>query len=500
MTIYIKGLDEQLAPALQGAGMLAQHFMNPDKEYVTKLRDAIDKGAITAQELNNMTPEEVAAKFNLKLKNAKQFTTNTPDAKTVGDRAKASEIQRILSLPQDAPERIEYLARGAGIQTPTERTVQGNQAAITANEKNLSDMEMKSIQDDLASGDPQKVEAAQARLSKRQTKDQLRAQGLAVDNASLEAELARNRRLEGSKILLKYGSQNLFGGINDPNNQNLTSELNAIYGDEQLTKVYESQRDDYWKKQQQKLQKDIAEGRADRQSADIIVARKISEKVRGTVGVNDIVKVIQDPTIQARFHDEKGNLLDEKSIHPEEKRLWLAVKAIDTARDSDYKKEVKDAYDKLRIAGKSIYDRLNSPRSLEQGNVTDEQMASLVNEYNTYAQQYLGGIIPSTEIPQIGIDETPGIMGGVGGNKIGSEKSVKLIQGTDPLINAGKKKEEVKKEEPKSVTINWDDVAKEIMASKDPEAQFAIELKNAKDDTERKALRTAYDAAKTKRK
>lgn len=491
MTIYIKGLDEQLAPALQGFGKLAQHFMNPDKEYVDRLREAINKGAITTQELNNMTPDEVAAKFKIKLKNASQFTTNKPDAKTVGDRASASEMQRILALPQDAPERIEFLAKRAGIQTPTERTIQGNQANVTANESKLSDMELTAIQDDLKSGDPQKVEAAQARLSRRQTKDQLRAQGLATDNATLETELARNRRLEGSKILLKYGSQNLFGGINDPNNQNITSELNSIYGDEQLTKVYESQRDDYWKKQQQDLQKNIASGRADRQSADIIVARKISEKVRGTVGVNDIVRVIQDPTIQARFHDDKGKLLDEKSIHPEEKRLWLAVKAIDTARDADYQKEVKDAYDKLRVAGKSIYERLNSPRSLAQGNVTDEQIASLVNEYNTYAQQYLGGIIPNSEIPQIGIEESKGILG----SPVGKEKSVKLIQGADPLINAGKKKEEVKPES-KSVAINWDAVAKEIMAAKDPEAQFNIELKNAKDEEERKALRAAYNHAK----
>lgn len=418
MTIVLPGLDQQLQPAIQGFGTLAQHLMNPDKKYVDALREAIAAGRISMQELNNMTPEEVSAKFNIKLQNAKQFTTGKPDSKTLTDRYTADELQKIYADPSD-PRREELLAHVTGTQTGTQREAGKANTKIAGNEAQLSDMSLEQIQNDLKSTDPKVAEAARAVLAKRGTKDQLTTQSnqakITSDEATSSAQKTEDMvksRVSNTQLLSSIGGEkNLYtayqqGHITPEQRQNI--EL-----DPELAKVFESQRDDYWK------QRDLDfRNRSLGNKPEDIFLRKAAEmatkygEYSGKSNPRDIYTVMQSPTLQAKYTD-----ITDAGLDPAEKPMWEAAQAIKLAKDKIAKITTRqDMNDKLGVqrafqtaAGTDIR-MLSDPNNYRKAGVDEKTAQPIVDRINSQAASYYAdlvanGIMDQKDVPQYAFDK-----------------------------------------------------------------------------------------------
>lgn len=468
MTIRLDSPLAGVADIIQGGAKIGKKLLRPDAEEEAMIKQAIAAGRINPQELNMMGPKEFADKFGVSMKTAVKYTSGALTAKQIGEKATAVKLQELLKSGTPA-EQNEFFSNQLGIRPADIRKKDEATATTAVNNATASTQTL-----------PSTIAATIATNEK----------------ATADANRERDARIALNQMIAKIGGkENLYkayqaGQIDSPNLQN-------IMLDEPTRRVFEMQRDDAHNAIDNAFREKALANRGNAEALgrenDMILARKFVELAVSTdkpdnisVNANDVYAVISDPVLfkmydKAQATDaKKDGVVDDTDI-----RLWKAVQTVKEAKKLESADAVAKIHTAFRQETAPIIAQLNRPTDMIK-NGTDPQ--TLVAQYNAIALAKYGGRMESSKIPQIRygkIDKKWAV----------DKEGVELIRGEDPSVTTKSKE----LSEATSVAIDWDAAAEAILDSKDPEAELAASISDAKDDAERKALRDAYAKAKAKR-
>lgn len=394
-----------------------------DRDWKRKedLRQALLAGRISQQELVDMGDEAVTKAFGFKKpESSKEFTSGKQSAKSILNQYTGAQLQEIMSLPETDPRKIEFKSKLSGVNTPTERKIQENQANQGA----------------------QNLEKGKKELTSSELTIQAQQRKAQEDQRALEADAVR--RTTANRAIMRIGGKdNLYSSYRatvdgvgldgQPTKQGQTltpEEIAALQTDDEYKTSFETQRQDYWKQKELDLTKQRLDENKDPKKLqaeyDAMNARKIADQSNMS-NVADIMMVLKD----RRLEDPKFNKVAGEKERPKGAAAgaqWDAIQAIQLSRKMESDDRKKTAMESFNRQTAGIAATLRQPDKLQE-----KDAQAQVDLYNDRARSILGSYIPASEIPQLAFDKK----GPRGKGWIFDDRTIYLTQGTDPALDVG---------------------------------------------------------------
>lgn len=372
MAIKLQGFFDEIQPAMGGLKNLVAGLANPNYQQQAAVREMILRNPELGQQLIDMGPEQVEQLYG---KGTGGFARGKRSMKAQVEDVTGAEMARIMALPPDNPERLEFIANRVGTSTPEER-----QSRVLQNKANT------------------------LQIGEAERRQQIRSQGAAI--------------LQSRQGVL-FSEQNPL----KPEEQAVIEEDDIMRG------LFERQRDDYWKQQQMSLKRELQTERARGQiqtaaaldREDKLLARQIAYNIGGAAPEEVYWAINNRGDVETYAAKDPA-----KAATPQEAAQIRGAQAFvkfERSRD-DSNRRTKDGAFLART--KDIRGRLSSPNAIQKARVGEGQIMSAIDEINTISADVYGMDDPNRPI------YTYNVKPGTERRLARDEKTFYQIRGIDP--------------------------------------------------------------------